>query len=290
MAFLKRNLFIFFVALMLSACTAPKNYKVISGAVHNTGSDSMFPVTATILYTEDQAMLIDTQFTNKEAQQIVEEIKKSGKPLTLIYISHGDPDFYFGLDTVLNAYPNAHVIATSATVEKIRREGIGKLKYWRKYIGDQAPKRIVIPTALTSNTFDFGQDSFIVKGDDPNRTYLWMPKQRMIIGGSLLSNNMFIWTADARTSEQRMLWDKTVLEMRNLSPRITIPGHYLGNDPVANESIEFTHQYINTYDEVLKSNHSIYDIVRKMKEHYPQLGGDLNLEVSTTIILNNANF
>lgn len=282
---LKRSFFILSLFLALSACSTHKSIKITSGAVHNAGTDSIFPVTATILYSNDQAMLIDTLFTKKDAQKLVDEIKKSGKPLTLIYISHGDADFYYGLDTVLKAYPNARVIATQATVERIKNEGLNKLLYWRKFIGDQAPDSIVIPTPLTGDSFSFGNEVFYIKGDNPQRTYLWMPQQEMIIGGSLLSNDMFVWTADAPTTEQRMNWDKTVLAMKNLSPRITIPGHYLGADPVANEAIDFTHHYIQAYDEVLQRYHSVNEVVQQMKSRYPQISNDFNLQISTKLIL-----
>lgn len=285
MFFLKRILIAFWLMIALMTCVVAKSHKVISGAVHNAGADAVFPVTSTILYTQDQAMLIDTQLTKKDAQKMVDEIKKSGKPLTLIYISHSDPDFYFGLETILKAYPSAQVIATPATVEVIKNTGREKLKYWQKFIGEQAPSRIVIPTAIVGNSFYFGKEEFQIKGKDPQRTYLWMPQQKMIIGGSLLSNNMFIWTADAPTSEQRKQWDSIVLDMKKLAPRITIPGHFLGADPIANEAIEFTHQYIQTYDDVLKNYHSFNEIIKQMKIHYPNLGGDLNLQISTKLIL-----
>jgi glyoxylase-like metal-dependent hydrolase (beta-lactamase superfamily II) len=69
---------------------------------------------------EREAILVDAQFGQREAQQVVEKIRASGKTLTTIYISHGDPDYYFGLETLHAAYPKARIVASAPTVQHIR--------------------------------------------------------------------------------------------------------------------------------------------------------------------------
>jgi glyoxylase-like metal-dependent hydrolase (beta-lactamase superfamily II) len=44
--------------------------------------------------------------------KLVEMIKKSGKKLTRIVITSGDPDFYFGLEPLVKAFPDVKVVAT----------------------------------------------------------------------------------------------------------------------------------------------------------------------------------
>ncbi|MRU22588.1 MBL fold metallo-hydrolase, partial [Xylella fastidiosa subsp. multiplex] len=76
------------------------------------------------------AILIDTQFSAADARQIVEKIKTSGKRLQAIYISHGDPDYYLGLDSVHAAFPEANVFATPQTIAHIQASKYAKLKLW----------------------------------------------------------------------------------------------------------------------------------------------------------------
>ncbi|MGR6871542.1 hypothetical protein ACU6U9_04380 [Pseudomonas sp. HK3] len=64
-------------------------------------------------------------------------IEASGKTLATIYISHGDPDFYFGLDVFNAAFPDARIVATAVTVEKIKN-----LCRTKKHTGSQFLKRI----------------------------------------------------------------------------------------------------------------------------------------------------
>jgi glyoxylase-like metal-dependent hydrolase (beta-lactamase superfamily II) len=63
----------------------------------------------------------------------------SGKHLTTIYISHGDPDYYFGLDTLTQAFPDAKVLASAATVAHIRKTMDAKLAYWGPQMGADKP-------------------------------------------------------------------------------------------------------------------------------------------------------
>ena len=68
--------------------------------VFNPGADAIFAVSSELLTGASDAVLVDAQFSTADAAKLVEKIKGSGKKLTTIYISHGDPDYYFGLETL----------------------------------------------------------------------------------------------------------------------------------------------------------------------------------------------
>ena len=77
--------------------------------VYNPGEAAIFPVTSVLVSGAKDAILVDAQFGKGQAEQLVQKIRASGKNLTTIYISHGDPDYYFGLDTLTAAFPDAKV-------------------------------------------------------------------------------------------------------------------------------------------------------------------------------------
>ena len=52
----------------------------------------------------------------------------SGKQLTTIYISHGDPDYYFGLDTLTAAFPKAKVLGLVLLLPFTRKLLAGKMR------------------------------------------------------------------------------------------------------------------------------------------------------------------
>lgn len=66
--------------------------------VYNPGEAAIFPVSSVLISGDKDAILVDAQFGKAQAQQVVDKVRASGKNLTTIYISHGDPDYYFGLE------------------------------------------------------------------------------------------------------------------------------------------------------------------------------------------------
>ena len=59
--------------------------------VYNPGSKAIFPITSTIIYGDKDAILVDAQFQKQYAEQLVKEIKATGKTLKTVFISHSDP-------------------------------------------------------------------------------------------------------------------------------------------------------------------------------------------------------
>lgn len=98
------------VTLSAAVSAATLNLKTF-----NPGAEAIFPVTSTLVYGDRDAVLVDAQFQKKYAKQVVEMVKQSGKNLKYVFISHNDPDYYFGLDEIKKAFPQAQVIATAQT-------------------------------------------------------------------------------------------------------------------------------------------------------------------------------
>src|SRR5437899_2384141 len=79
-------------------------------------SENSFGVASVIVSGKTETVLIDAQFTLADAEKVAEIIKQSGKKLTAIYVSHGDPDFYFGLEVFKRHFPEVTVYAAPATI------------------------------------------------------------------------------------------------------------------------------------------------------------------------------
>ena len=112
------------------------------------GPQAMFSVSSVLIEGRHDAILVDAQFGASDARKLVELIRASGKQLTTIYISHGDPDYYFGLATLQDAFPQARIVATAQTVAHIQQTQAGKLAYWGPKMGADVPARIVVPQVL----------------------------------------------------------------------------------------------------------------------------------------------
>lgn len=118
-----------------------------------------FGVTSTLISGEKDAILVNAQFTRSEALRVAADILDSGKNLTTIFVSYGDPDYYFGLQTLQQFFPNAEIVATPATVKHIAQTREAKLAYWSKQYTHNAPTKTILPKALDTKKLSLeGQD------------------------------------------------------------------------------------------------------------------------------------
>lgn len=103
------------------------------------------PSTSLLLSGVADAILINAQFLRNDATQLAHTIAASGKRLTTIYISAAEPQAYFGLGVLQQAFPQAHILASGATVEAIRRQAGARVAHWGGILKHNAPRRIVMP-------------------------------------------------------------------------------------------------------------------------------------------------
>lgn len=82
-----------------------------------------FGVTSTLIEGEKDVLLVNAQFSKSEALRLAANILDSGKTLNTIFVSYGDPDYYFGLDVFKHYFPDAKIIATPETVKHIQEIG-----------------------------------------------------------------------------------------------------------------------------------------------------------------------
>jgi len=80
---------------------------------------------------EQDAVLIDALLTPEDAGRIVDWIQASGKNLTTIYITHGHGDHFFGLNNILQAFPNARAVTAAAVVPEVQGRPARGMQFWK---------------------------------------------------------------------------------------------------------------------------------------------------------------
>lgn len=248
----------------------------------------MFPVSSVLITGPKEAILVDAQFQRNDAQSVVELIKKSGKKLTTIYISHGDPDYYFGLDVITAAYPDAKVVSTANTQAYIKASMEPKKAYWGPILKENAPQTLVVPEVLQGDTLIIDGEKVQVvgiDGHDPKHTFVWIPSSKTMLGGVVVFNNMHVFLADTQTPESRQKWYKTLDSIEKLQPKKVIAGHMLGDKPMTTDAVNFTRKYIKDFEVAAKSSTNSSELIAKMKTNYPTIGGDSILGLSAKVIM-----
>ncbi|WP_045463294.1 Vmh family MBL fold metallo-hydrolase [Vibrio hyugaensis] len=249
---------------------------------YNPGENAIFPASSVLVSGEKELMLFDAQFSVKDGKKLVEQIKKSGKELSMIYISSGDPDYYFGLEPIVAAFPDVKVVASKAVVKHIERTKDAKLAYWGPILKEGAPSKVVVPTVLNDTTLTLEGKRIEVKEINTHDAYLWVPSEKTVFGGVSVYSGVHVWMADTQSKQERAQWSQSLERMKALKPKNVIPGHYLGDMPKGVEGVQFTINYIEDIEQTLEklSKPSSSEISAAMKAKYPQFAateGDLEL-------------
>lgn len=254
--------------------------------VYNPGADAIFPVSSVLVSGEKDAILVDAQFGKSQAQHLVDKIRASGKQLTTIYISHGDPDYYFGLDTLTSAFPKAKVVAPQPVVEHIKATVKDKLAFWGPKMGTDVPAKTIIPQVLKGHSLTLEGRSLEVIGLDgkqPDRTFVWIPSIKAVVGGVVVAENIHVWMADTQSAQSHKDWLITLNTIDSLKPQTIIPGHYLGDSSRSLKAVQFTADYIKAFDEETAKAKDSAQLIEAMKKRYPNLGEESSLELSAKV-------
>ncbi|MEN4950878.1 MBL fold metallo-hydrolase [Stenotrophomonas sp. TWI819] len=268
------------------AANAPAQSAPLAVQPYHPGDDALFAVSSTLITGRHDAILVDAQFAATDAAQLVQRIRDSGKRLTTIYISHGDPDYYFGLATLQDAFPDARILATPATVAHINATQAAKLAYWGPQMGAGKPNRIVIPAPLDGDTLTLeGQPIKIIglTGPTPDRTVLWIPALRTLLGGIPIVAGEHVWMADTQSAQSHAHWLQTLATIKALNPTRVIPGHYAADAALDISAVDFTADYIRAFDEETARRKDANALIAAMKKRYPNLAGESSLELSAKV-------
>lgn len=243
-------------------------------------------MTSVLVSGAQDAILLDVPFSTIDAQKLVDMIRTSGKHLATIYISHGDPDFYFGLETLKQAFPDAKVLATPQTIAHIKETSAGKLAHWGPILGAGAPKRTVLPEPLQGDSLDLeGQKLQIVGlgGPTPDHTFVWIPSIKTVAGGIPVMAGEHVWMADTQTPQSHADWLATLSSIESLEPARVIPGHFAPGAAQDLDAVRFTADYIKAYDEEAAKAKNSGELIAAMKQRYPTLGAQPSLELSAKV-------
>jgi len=256
--------------------------------VYNPGENSVFPVSSEIISGKHEVALIDAQFQRNDAEALVKKIKATGKKLTTVYISHSDPDFYFGLDVIKAAFPQAKIIASPGTIAAINASKDGKMAYWGPILKENAPKTIIVPQPLQGDSFTIDGQKVEIKGlsgPTPDRTYVWIPTLQAVVGGvAVAGNNIHPWLADNQSVESRAHWQQTLESIKALKPQVVVPGHFLPGAAQSLESVTFTQNYLTTLETELPKAKNSSELIAAMKKHYPDLKDGSSLDLSAKVL------
>ena len=232
------------------------------------------PTSATLIFGQRDAVLVDTFLTIEQAAALVEWVAASDKNLTTIYITHGHGDHFFGLGALLNRFPKARAVATPRVVEAMRRQASPESvsNFWEARYPGQIPEHLVIAEELKGNVIQLeGRDLLVVEvghTDTEHTTCLHVPSAGLVVAGDAVYNDVHLYLAESNP-ETRREWITALDTIESLKPLAVIAGHKKPEVKDSPRIIGETRQYIRDFDRLARMTTSARELYDEMLRLYP---------------------
>jgi glyoxylase-like metal-dependent hydrolase (beta-lactamase superfamily II) len=260
-------------------------YKPIVGLIApmSEGVPTWPATSVSLISGERDAVLIDALIVREEASKVVDWIRASGKNLTTIYITHGHGDHFFGLNTLLAAFPNAKAVTVARVVPEAQEQvSAGLMQFWNAVFPNQIPEHPIVPKALDGDVIDLeGHELRIITvgpSDADTSTIVYIPSLDAVIAGDVAYNGIHQWLAQT-DHKKRMGWIASIEQVEALKPKIVVAGHKRpdarDDDPAT--ILGNTKTYIRDFDKSLSESHSAQELVDKMIVLHGDLGNPYTL-------------
>ena len=281
---------LFTFSILINMSAAAQTFKTIEAGnlklqVYNA-SENSFGVASVIVSGKTDAVLIDAQFTLADAEKVAQEIRQSGKKLTTIYVSHGDPDFYFGLEVFKKYFPEVTAYAAPATVAHIKATAQQKLDVWGERLGKAITSNAVLPQVLKGSSIELEGQQLEIIGLDafPSKTFIWIPSAKAVIGGiNVFGSSFHVWMADAQTHDARQQWITVLDKIESLHPAIVVPAHGQFETAFDLTAVKHTKSYIQFYEDALKTHKTSESLIAALKAKYTNLTFDIALQIGAKV-------
>jgi glyoxylase-like metal-dependent hydrolase (beta-lactamase superfamily II) len=239
--------------------------------------------TCTLISGATDAVLVDSLLTISESRELAAWVRSRGKNLTAVYITHAHADHFFGLGSVLDAYPHAVPVALADIVPLLAEQATPQwLETWRGFFPDQLTDHPVVPGPLEGEELRIETHRLAVsklgQSDVADSTVIRIPELDTVIAGDAVYNDIHPWMYRSDHA-RRMAWVDTLNEIEELAPATIIAGH---KDPDAPDddgarTLQTTRQYIRDFDSAVATSKRGEEVVAAMSEKYPALGNPYTL-------------
>jgi glyoxylase-like metal-dependent hydrolase (beta-lactamase superfamily II) len=243
-----------------------------------------WPATSASLVTgEKEAVLIDALITMAEAEQLVEWVRAAKKRLAVVYITHGHGDHFFGLNTILAAFPEAKAVALPEVVPfaqgQVSPDFMG---FWSTVFPNQIPKHPIVPEALDGDVIYLEghelRPIMVGQSDTAPSTVVHIPELDAVVGGDVAYNGIHCWLAQT-DHEKREGWLAALDTIAALKPKIVVAGH---KDPATRDDdpdaiLAATKSYIRDFDNFVTESSTPAELIDKMMDRHGDRGNPYTL-------------
>lgn len=240
--------------------------------------------TATLISGSEHAVLIDALLTMSEGERLARWVAEStNNKLSLIYVTHGHADHFFGAGPVLQQFPQARLVTHPEVLDEARQQTEpAAMAAWASWFDGQFDPHPTIPAELSSDHVDL--DGHLLRilavggADGVTATVVHIPELDAVISGDIAYNNIHMWLVGS-TPASRADWIASIDSIEALQPTTVITGH---RDPDAPDDdaariLDQSRRYIHHFDHAVATADAAGDVVESMLARYGHFGNPYTL-------------
>jgi glyoxylase-like metal-dependent hydrolase (beta-lactamase superfamily II) len=229
--------------------------------------------TTTLIYGEQEALLVDTFLSDAQTAELAEWISATGKRLSTIYITHGHPDHFYGLKLLRDRFPSARAVALPQVVESMRRAlAPDSVEIWRRRFPGMIPDRLVAAERLEDGTFSLEGNAIVALDightDTDHTTCLHVPSIGLVVAGDAIYNGTHPYLVES-DGQGLNDWLAAIDKIEALNPRAVVVGHGPLDPDNSPRHIQETRRYIQDFIRLKSETATAQELYDRMLALYP---------------------
>ena len=236
------------------------------------GDEPMWsPMSATLIYGDREAVLVDTLVTFDQVDALADWIESFGKRLVGIYVTHGHSDHWIGISRLRERFGPVPAWARPKVYERAVFEATnpGLSAYWQGVFPGEIPENPETPDRFDGTTIELeGSELNIIdigQGDTVDSTIVHVPAIDAVVGGDVVYNEVHMMMGET-DGQSRLDWIANLDRIAALDPQIVVSGHQRVGAPNDAKSIGESQQYLRDFSHVAGSEETVEGIVSRMLE------------------------
>ncbi|MFD8007112.1 MBL fold metallo-hydrolase [Streptomyces mirabilis] len=248
-----------------------------SGILNLPNGDPMVwsPISTTLIYGEQDAVLVDPPFTTDTTREVLAWVQKTGRNLTEIYVTHGHGDHWLGAPVLLEHFPDAVVRATAGT--KAHMAGLATPESRGPFWDALFPGRIST-TAVDVQVV--GEEGLSLEGkplipievghsDSDDTTVLWVPSLKLAVAGDVVYNGVHLALAEFAGGGGDA-WRCALDQVEALGAEFVVAGHKDPDQADDPGEIGRTRRYLDDADRLLQGSPTPMEFFDGMLNLHPK--------------------
>lgn len=240
------------------------------------GSRRMWsPLSTTLILGERDVLLVDPPMTSAQAREVAAAVRRTGRRLVGIYVTHGHADHWLGAIPLTEQWPDAPVYARPGTSEMMAVQGSAEFRasFWDAVFPGQLPAGTVEPTPIGPEGIDLeGHDIVPIEvghTDTDDTTVLHVPDLDLVVAGDAVYNGVHPYLTESHGLPGIDSWLSALDQIEVLAPRCVVAGH---KDPARDDSpdqISRTRDYLLLARAALESSSDATEFYQTVLDAHP---------------------